>query len=123
MTETVVACLTPPGTGAIATLALRGPSAWAIVRRLFRPQVPLEAGYFLAQAVVLHPGRPSQLILPVLHGSSDGLFPVVLHLFHLRPEADRLLPLLAFLRFFLLQVPLLSGCLLAQTIVCHICCL
>lgn len=37
MTETVVACLTPPGTGAIATLALRGPSAWEVVRGLFRP--------------------------------------------------------------------------------------
>ena len=37
MTETVAARLTPPGTGAIATIAIRGPSSWAIVRRLFRP--------------------------------------------------------------------------------------
>jgi tRNA modification GTPase len=40
VTETVVACLTPAGTGAIATLAVRGPSAWEIVRRLFRPHSP-----------------------------------------------------------------------------------
>jgi tRNA modification GTPase len=37
VTETLAACLTPPGTGAIATLALRGPSAWEIVRGIFRP--------------------------------------------------------------------------------------
>jgi tRNA modification GTPase len=35
---TFVACLTPPGTGAIATLALRGPHAWAVVRELFQPR-------------------------------------------------------------------------------------
>jgi tRNA modification GTPase len=35
---THVACLTPPGTAAIATLALRGPRAWEVVRRLFRPR-------------------------------------------------------------------------------------
>jgi tRNA modification GTPase len=29
--------LTPAGTGAIATIALRGPSAWPIARELFRP--------------------------------------------------------------------------------------
>jgi tRNA modification GTPase len=36
VTETVAARLTPPGTGAIATIALAGPSAWQIVRPLFR---------------------------------------------------------------------------------------
>jgi tRNA modification GTPase len=34
---TLVACLTPPGTAAIATLALRGPLAWQAVRDVFRP--------------------------------------------------------------------------------------
>jgi tRNA modification GTPase len=34
---TLVACLTPPGTAALATLALRGPRAWEVIRRLFRP--------------------------------------------------------------------------------------
>jgi tRNA modification GTPase len=38
MTETLAARLTPPGTGAIATIGIRGPSAWQIVRRLFRPR-------------------------------------------------------------------------------------
>ena len=47
--ETIVACLTPAGRGAIATLALWGPAAWDIVRELFRshsatqPQLPAEA--------------------------------------------------------------------------------
>jgi tRNA modification GTPase len=35
--ETVVACLTPPGIGAIATVAFRGPDAWTIARGLFHP--------------------------------------------------------------------------------------
>jgi tRNA modification GTPase len=34
--QTIVACLTPSGTGAIATLAVRGPRAWPVVRSLFR---------------------------------------------------------------------------------------
>ena len=37
---TRVARLTPPGTGAIATLAVRGPDAWTIARKLFRPAGP-----------------------------------------------------------------------------------
>ncbi len=36
--ETCVACLTPPGAAAIATLAVRGPDAWNAVRALFRPR-------------------------------------------------------------------------------------
>jgi tRNA modification GTPase len=36
--ETYVACLTPPGVGAIATLAVRGPHAWDVVRALFQPR-------------------------------------------------------------------------------------
>jgi tRNA modification GTPase len=40
---THIACLTPPGTAAIATLALRGPRAWEVVRRLFRPRSPQQA--------------------------------------------------------------------------------
>ncbi|HLJ96177.1 MAG TPA: GTPase [Gemmataceae bacterium] len=44
--ETMVACLTPPGKAAIATLSLWGPRAWDVVRQLFRarrgrqPQLP-----------------------------------------------------------------------------------
>lgn len=33
---TLAACLTPPGSAALATLAVRGPRAWQIVRGLFR---------------------------------------------------------------------------------------
>jgi len=38
MTEptTIVACLTPAGAGAIATLAIRGPRAWPVACQLFR---------------------------------------------------------------------------------------
>ncbi len=38
--ETYIACLTPPGRGAIATLALRGPNAWSLVRDLFQLPSP-----------------------------------------------------------------------------------
>ncbi len=41
MAETSVTCLTPAGTGAIATLALHGPRAWQVVRELFRPHPPV----------------------------------------------------------------------------------
>jgi tRNA modification GTPase len=37
MNRTQVAILTPPGSAAIAVLAVRGPDAWSIVRRYFRP--------------------------------------------------------------------------------------
>lgn len=37
MTLTRVAVLTPPGTGAIATIAVAGPKAWEVVRTQFRP--------------------------------------------------------------------------------------
>jgi tRNA modification GTPase len=37
MEETSIACLTPPGRGAIATLAIRGPAALPVVRELFQP--------------------------------------------------------------------------------------
>ena len=37
MSDTHVTLLTPPGTGAIATLAVTGPNAWAILAKHFRP--------------------------------------------------------------------------------------
>jgi tRNA modification GTPase len=37
MNTTHVAVLTPPGSGAIAVVAVQGPDAWPIARRLFRP--------------------------------------------------------------------------------------
>jgi tRNA modification GTPase len=35
---TLAACLTPPGTGAIATVAVRGSRAWPLAQRHFRPR-------------------------------------------------------------------------------------
>ncbi len=40
---TYVACLTPPGAGAIAVLAVDGPRAWEIVRPLFRTRSGADA--------------------------------------------------------------------------------
>jgi tRNA modification GTPase len=37
MNTTQVAVLTPPGSAAIAVLTVRGPNAWAVIRRHFRP--------------------------------------------------------------------------------------
>jgi tRNA modification GTPase len=41
--ETLVACLTPPGQGAVATLAVDGPHAWEVVRPLFRTRSGADA--------------------------------------------------------------------------------
>ena len=41
--ETLAACLTPPGAGAIAVLAVEGPRAWETVRPLFRTRSGAEA--------------------------------------------------------------------------------
>ncbi|MBA4066293.1 MAG: hypothetical protein C0501_21770 [Isosphaera sp.] len=53
---TRVAVLTPPGTGAIATVAVSGPRAWEFARRLFRP-----AGQPLPDAPDLHRFRFGRL--------------------------------------------------------------
>lgn len=42
--STVVACLTPAGAGAIATLGLQGPDAWQFVAPLLHKQIPPEPG-------------------------------------------------------------------------------
>ena len=49
---TCYAVLTPPGTGAIAVIAVSGPDAWPMVRRRFRP-----AGKPLAESPTLHAVR------------------------------------------------------------------
>src|SRR5260370_40637 len=53
---TIVACLTPPGRGAIATLGLAGPAAWPALRSLFHPRSPTplpeearEGGFWLGR--------------------------------------------------------------------------
>jgi tRNA modification GTPase len=55
-TDTVVACLTPAGRAALATLSLHGPSAWEAVRSLFRtrqgsqlPANPEEGRFWLGR--------------------------------------------------------------------------
>jgi tRNA modification GTPase len=42
MSATYLACLTPPGAAAIATMALRGPAAWTLVCGLATRQLPIE---------------------------------------------------------------------------------
>jgi tRNA modification GTPase len=53
---TYAACLTPAGAGALATLAVRGPAAWEIVRTLFQrpggaalPEVPEAGGVWVGR--------------------------------------------------------------------------
>ncbi len=54
-TPSTIAVLTPPGKGALATLALAGPGTWAAVRALFRPrrgqlpEVPPTGRYWLGR--------------------------------------------------------------------------
>lgn len=103
--ETWVACLTPPGRAAIATLALYGPRAWETVRSLFRLRsgkpLRLTPGHFwlgrlgeeLADEVVLtarsemdvelhcHGGREAvRLLLELLlrHGLKECSWPEML---------------------------------------------
>jgi tRNA modification GTPase len=87
--DTLVACLTPPGRGALATLGLAGPRAWEAVRPLFRtrsggelPAAP-EAGRFwlgrlgedVADEVVLavKSAGPSPLLEIHGHGGREVL--------------------------------------------------
>lgn len=87
--DTRVACLTPPGRGAIATLGLHGPQAWEAARQLFRtrggaelPETP-QAGRFwlgrlgtdVADEVVLavKAGGPSPLLEVHCHGGREAV--------------------------------------------------
>jgi tRNA modification GTPase len=54
---TLLACLTPPGAGAIATLALRGPNAWILVRELFLSSLSQPASPPIPLPEVPEPGR------------------------------------------------------------------
>lgn len=53
---TLIACLTPPGRGAIATLGVRGPMAWTITRELFRRTAAPAKGH---QATAPLPEEPT----------------------------------------------------------------
>jgi tRNA modification GTPase len=69
---TKIACLTPPGAGAIATLAIRGPEAWSVVRSLFRPNLVLQPspGTLLFGRLGEEGQAADQVVLAV---KSDGL--------------------------------------------------
>jgi tRNA modification GTPase len=51
--DTFVACLTPPGTAALATLGVHGPEAWAVCRVLFTPR----SGELPESAANVKPGQ------------------------------------------------------------------
>src|SRR5215207_7634123 len=75
MPETVAACLSPPGVGAVATLAVHGPSAWETVRGLFRragpgdlPAEPTAGQFWLGW---LGDGPADQVVLAVRRGAPD----------------------------------------------------
>ena len=57
-----VACLTPPGAAALATLAVRGPRAWEVVRAHFRT---------LSGAALLADPQPGQFRLGRFGGEID----------------------------------------------------
>jgi tRNA modification GTPase len=69
---TYAACLTPPGTAAIATLSLRGPRAWYVVRRLFRPALPAEPEPGRIWLGHLGEGLSDQVVLTVKQPSAAG---------------------------------------------------
>jgi tRNA modification GTPase len=72
--ETLLACLTPPGKAAIATLGVRGPTAWAITRQLFQPakgvlpEEPTEGKYWHGK---LGQDHADQVILAVKQTSLE----------------------------------------------------
>jgi tRNA modification GTPase len=101
---TYIACLTPPGRGAIAVLAVRGPRAWDVSRELFQPAPPRRArGKAESSALVTLPQTPplgrfwfgrlgaelrDEVVLAVKHG---GALPWVEVQCHGGPEVVSLL--------------------------------
>jgi tRNA modification GTPase len=68
MTRTYLACLTPPGTAAIATLALRGPLAWTLVRDLAQrklPEEPEPGRFWLTRLGNAAPGEADEVLVAV----------------------------------------------------------
>src|SRR5947209_4310039 len=70
--RTLIACLTPAGAGAIATLGVRGADAWSITRSFFRarlPEQPIAGRFYLGRI-----GGDSDLCDQVVLGvKEDGL--------------------------------------------------
>ena len=70
MSATYLACLTPPGAAAIATLWLRGPDSWTLVRGLAQRALPAEpeAGRFwLTRLGDTARGEVDEVVLAVKH--------------------------------------------------------
>jgi tRNA modification GTPase len=71
---TRLACLTPPGTGAVATLALRGPAAWAVVRQLVQRELPAEpepGRFWLVRLGEPGRGTADEVVLAVRRGHPE----------------------------------------------------
>lgn len=83
--QTYLACLTPQGTGAIATLALHGPAAWDLLEELFRPAGKKAEGDHFLEKVRNNP-EPGQFWLGQLGDSNQsGMDQVVLALKSVSP--------------------------------------
>lgn len=74
---TLVALLTPPGSGAIATLGLRGPAAWDVLQEVFTPFGKKAADFFRD---LRSSARPGQFWLGRLGETASGQDEVVLSL-------------------------------------------
>src|SRR5258706_12252723 len=77
-----IACLTPPGKAAVATLAVRGPLAWTATRELFRPRQgvlpdhPPERDFWLGQ---LGEDVRDEVVLAVKPGTAEVWLEVHCH--------------------------------------------
>ena len=73
MESTYLARLTPPGTAALATLALCGPEAWTMVRGLVQPALPAEPepGRFWLRCLGDDLGR-DEVVLSLAQSASEG---------------------------------------------------
>lgn len=73
-TPTRLACLTPPGTAGIATLALRGPRAWKLVRQLTRrdlPEEPAAGNFWLVHLGGEGRGEADEVVVAALRGGQE----------------------------------------------------
>ncbi len=83
---TYLSCLTPAGTGAIATLAVRGPCAWAVARELFRggrgrelPAEPEAGRFWFGRLGDEAAGGSDEVVLAVRHGGPEPWLEVHCH--------------------------------------------
>jgi|SRR5581483_1361151 len=101
--HTHIACLTPPGRAAIATLAVSGPRAWEVTRALFHPAGPRRARQTAPATSADLPEEPTpghfwfgrlgeelrdEVVLAVKRGGAEPLLEVQCHG---GPEVVRLL--------------------------------